>query len=276
MSEAATAGVFEERPDPERAISFALAAAVHLLLLAVLLLGVRWQNRPPEAVVVELWREPPPPPVQVAPKPEPIPEPAPVLEPPKPEPVIEKPQIAIKEPPKPKPEVVKPKPVPKPVPKPEPKLKPEPPKAKPQPLPKPEAKPRPRDDEMQKRMREELAREQVALQTERERQTIKDQLARDASAARNKGLDEYIARIRAKVQGNWLLPPDLKGNPEAIFKVVQLPTGEVLDVKLVRSSGIRAYDQAVERAILKSSPLPKPPNEALFNRELELKFKPRD
>jgi colicin import membrane protein len=276
MSEAATIGVFEDRPDPGRFFSIALAAAVHLILLAVLLFGVRWQNRSPEAIEVELWREPPPPPVQVEPKPEPKPEPAPVIEPPKPEPVIEKPEIAIKEPPpKPKPEIVKPKPVPKPEPKPKPAPKVEP-KPKPQPQVKAEPKPRPRDDEMQKRMRDELAREQLALQTERERQTIKDQLARDSAAVRNKGLDEYIARIRAKVQGNWILPPDLKGNPEAIFKVVQLPTGEVLDVKLVRSSGIRAYDQAVERAILKSSPLPKAPNEALFNRELELKFRPRD
>ena len=276
MSEAATAGVFEERPDPGRLISYALAAAVHLLLLAVLLFGVRWQNRPPEAVVVELWREPPPPPVQVAPKPEPVPEPAPVLEPPKPEPVIEKPEIAIKEPPKPKPKPeVKPKPVPKPVPKPEPKLKPEP-KAKPEPQAKPEAKPRPRDDEMQKRMREELAREQLALQTDRERQAIKDQLARDASSARNKGLDEYIARIRAKVKSNWILPIEMKGNPEAMFDVVQLPTGEVLTVKLVRSSGIAAYDQAVERAILRSSPLPKPASDNLFSRELRLTFRPRD
>ena len=68
----------------------------------------------------------------------------------------------------------------------------------------------------------------------------------------------------------------MKGNPEAIFRVVQLPNGEVLDVKLARSSGIPAYDKAVEYAILKSSPLPKPPNEALFSRELELKFRPRD
>jgi colicin import membrane protein len=273
MSEAATAGVFEERPDPGRGFSILLAAAVHLVLLAVLLLGVRWQNRPPEAIVVELWREPPPPPVQVVPKPEPKPEPVPVVEPPKPEPVIEKPDISIKEPPpKPKPEVVKPKPVPKAVPKPEPKLKPEPPKAKPQ----PEAKPRPRDDEEQKRIRDQLAREQLALQTEHERQTIKDQLARDSAATRNKGLDEYIGRIRAKVRSNWILPLDLKGNPEAAFDVVQLPTGEVLTVKLVRSSGIPAYDQAVERAILRSSPLPKPANENLFSRELRLTFRPRD
>jgi colicin import membrane protein len=275
MSEAATAGVFEERPDPGRLISFSLAAAVHLVLLAVLLLGVRWQNRPPEAVVVELWREPPPPPVQVAPKPEPVPVPVPVVEPPKPEPVIEKPDIAIKEPPKPKPKPeVKPKPVPKPVPKVEPK--PEPPKAKPQPQAKVEPKPRPRDDEMQKRMRDELAREQLALQTDRERQAIKDQLARDSATVRNKGLDEYVARIRAKVRSNWILPLELKGNPEAMFDVVQLPTGEVLTVKLVRSSGIAAYDQAVERAILRSSPLPKPANENLFSRELRLTFRPRD
>jgi colicin import membrane protein len=276
MSEAATAGVFEERPDPGRLLSFSLAAAVHLLLLAVLLFGVRWQNRPPEAVVVELWRETPPPPVQVAPKPEPIPVPEPVVEPPKPEPVIEKPEIAIKEPPKPKPEAVKPKPVPKPAPKPEPKLKPEPPKAKPQPQVKPEAKARPRDDEAQKRIRDELAREQLALQTDRERQAIKDQLARDASTARNKGLDEYIARIRAKVKSNWILPIEMKGNPEATFDVVQLPTGEVLTVKLVRSSGIAAYDTAVERAILRSSPLPKPASDNLFSRELRLTFRPRD
>jgi len=268
MSEAASAALFDERPDPGRFFSILLAAAVHVLLLAVLLLGVRWQNRPPEVVVVELWREPPPPPVRVEPKPEPVPEP--VVEPPKPEPVIEKPEIAIKEPPRPKP-----KPEAKPKPKPEPKLKPEP-KPKSEAKAKPEAKPRAPDAEAQRRMREELAREQLAFATERERQAIKDQLARDSAAARNKGLDEYIARIRAKVKGNWILPLELKGNPEATFNVVQLPTGEVLDAKLVRSSGIPAYDQAVERAILRSSPLPRPANENLFSRELRLTFRPRD
>jgi colicin import membrane protein len=272
MSEAASAALFDERPDPGRFFSILLAAAVHVLLLAVLLLGVRWQNRPPEAVEVELWREPPPPPVRVEPKPEPVPEP--VVEPPKPEPVIEKPEIAIKEPPRPKPKPeVKPKPVPKP--KPEPKLKPEP-KPRPEAKVKPEAKPRAPDPEAQRRMREELAREQLAFANERERQALKDQLARDSAAANSKALAAWADKVRARVRSNIILPQDIKGNPEAIFDVVQLPTGEVLSAKLRKSSGMRVLDEAIERAILKSSPLPKPDRPDLFMRAFELKYRPLD
>ena len=67
-----------------------------------------------------------------------------------------------------------------------------------------------------------------------------------------------------------------QGNPEAVFKVTQLPSGEVLSVKLSKSSGNRPLDEAIERAILKSSPLPKPDQPGLFQRELELKYKPLD
>ena len=77
-----------------------------------------------------------------------------------------------------------------------------------------------------------------------------------------------------KIKGNIVLPPDIKGNPEAIFDVVQLPSGEILSVKLKKSSGHAAYDNAIERAILKSSPLPKPEQGDLFSRSLELKFRP--
>ena len=73
-----------------------------------------------------------------------------------------------------------------------------------------------------------------------------------------------------------ILPPELAGNPEAIFDVVQLPTGEIIDVTLRKSSGVRAYDDAVQRAILKSSPLPRPDRPDLFQRTLTLKFRPLD
>jgi colicin import membrane protein len=39
---------------------------------------------------------------------------------------------------------------------------------------------------------------------------------------------------------------------------------------------VRAYDQAVERAIHKSSPLPKPDRPDLWMREFNLKVRPRD
>lgn len=243
--------MFGERIEPGRVTSFLLAAAVHLLLVAVLVFGVHWQNRPPETVEVELWAEPAPAPVQVEPKPVPAPEP--MLA--KPEPVIPKPDIVEKAPPKPKP-----------VPKVESKPVPAPPK-----VPAP-----PRDEEAQRQIREQLVREQASLAVDRERQQIKDQLAREASAAQKRDYDVYAGRIKAKIRGNIVLPPELKGNPEAIFDVVQLPTGEVLSVKLRKSSGHAGYDEAVERAVLKSSPLPRPDRPELFQRALELKFRPLD
>lgn len=75
---------------------------------------------------------------------------------------------------------------------------------------------------------------------------------------------------------NIVLPLDIKDNPEAIFDVVQLPTGEVLSVRLRKSSGNKTYDDAVERAILKSSPLPRPDRPEQFSRVLQLNFRPHE
>ncbi|HLX81266.1 MAG TPA: energy transducer TonB [Burkholderiales bacterium] len=250
---AASAALFEERVDPGKVSSALLAAAVHLALLAVLIFGVRWQNRPPEAVSVELWEPPPPAPVVEAPAPKVEPLPAPEV---KPEPALEKPDIAVKAPP--------PKPVAKPAPKAEPKAPP-----------KSEAV-KPKADEARKRMRQELAREQESLAIDREREQIRDQLAHEVNAGNARALATWIGKVHDKIRNNIVLPPDIQGNPEAVFLVVQLPTGEVLPPRLVKSSGHKGYDDAVERAILKSSPLPKPDRPELFERELKLTFRPKD
>lgn len=245
---------FEEREDPGKKASAALAAAVHVALIVLLVYGVRWQTRSPEAVEVELVRAlPAPAPAAVAP-PEPEPTPPPKIEP-KPEPRPEpkpappaKPDIALKEKEKPKP-----KPEPKPVPKVEPKPKPN----KVDPLLDRELK----DLEAQRR-KQMAARELEQLKSDQ------------AAVARSKATADYIGKIKGKIKGNIVLPPDIRGNPEAIFDVVQLPSGEILSVKLKKSSGHAAYDNAIERAILKSSPLPKPEQGELFSRSLELKFRP--
>jgi colicin import membrane protein len=81
--------------------------------------------------------------------------------------------------------------------------------------------------------------------------------------------------IRGKIKQNIVLL-DIPGNPEAVFDVELLPTGEVLSVRLRKSSGVKAYDEAVERAILKSSPLPLPDRPEVFQRALRITFRPRD
>lgn len=255
-----TLGIFQ-RHEHGMGRSFALSAAVHVLLAAVLFLGVRWQVHPPETVTVDLVDALPPPPAPVVEAPKPPPPPAPPKVEPqvKPPPPVPKPDIVIREKPKPKP-------------KPEPK--------------KVEAKPKPDpalEKRMRERMQEQLAMEQKALDQQQQELRLRELLAaqqadaaRRATAARASALGDYIAKIQAKVRGNWILPQDLQGNPEAIFLVIQLPTGEILNTKLLKSSGNPAYDTAVERAILKSSPLPLPSERSLFDRELKLTFRLRD
>jgi colicin import membrane protein len=252
----ATAALFEERVDPGKVSSAVLAAAVHLALLAVLIFGVRWQNRPPEAVSVELWEPPPPAPVVEAPKVEPAPPPEV-----KPEPVAPKPDIALKAPP--------PKPVPKvEPPKPKAAVAPEPPKVA----------VKPRDDAAQRQIRDQLAREQASFAVNHEQQQIKDQLEREMASANNKALATWMDKIKILIRSRIRVEvaQAVINNPDAVFIVTLLPSYEVLKISKVKSSGNAAYDEEVERAILKSSPLPRPDKPELFSRELRLTFRPRD
>jgi len=69
----------------------------------------------------------------------------------------------------------------------------------------------------------------------------------------------YLGKIAAviKSNANYAGSTDVPGNPTVSFIVTQLPTGDIVSVKKVKSSGIPEFDDAVERSINKSSPLPK-------------------
>jgi colicin import membrane protein len=80
----------------KRIRSIVLALLVHGLLIAFLVIGVRWNTQKPVAVQAELWVPPPPkveptPTPKVEPKPEPMPEPKVELPPPEPPKPVEKP-----------------------------------------------------------------------------------------------------------------------------------------------------------------------------------------
>jgi colicin import membrane protein len=249
-------------------IAAILAIAVHVAFVLFLIFSVNWQNRKPEPVTAELYVPP------AAEKIEPA---KPPPEPPKPE--LPKPQVEAKPPP------VEP-------PKPDIALKEKQERAKKDQAERErkekekqaaerretERREAEKKDQLEKRLaeaRERQAREAEALkaQAQRERQA-QEKIA--AAGARVKADADYIRRIQAKIRGNVVVPPDMPGNPEAIFDVVQLPSGEIIDVQLGKSSGVRAYDEAVQRAILKSSPLPRPDSPDMFRRNLTLKFRPLD
>ena len=259
-----------------------LAALVHLLLISALFFGVQWKSQEAAPVAVELWSAPPPsavrPPLVVEPKPLPKPEPKPEQKP-EPEPKV-KPDIAVKEEKKPKKEEPK-----KEEPKKEEPKKTEPKKEEPKKVEpkkdetkKPESDRRPNfDDELSKDLKEVQRKGNAREQNARINAELNQmgQLKGELAATANKrGLASYVAKVADKIRGNIVLPPGIQGKPEAIFIVNQLPSGDVIDVKIRKSSGNKALDDAIERAIRKSSPLPKPDNPELFDRELKIPYKP--
>lgn len=242
------AAILSFEREPPHLPSAVLAALVHIVLVMVLVFGVSWQSRAPDAVSVELWDLPPlPQAVPTAEPPPPVikreaePPPAPKVEP-RPEPVPKKVDIAT--------EAAK-KPVAK---KDEPKIK----------------------LDLSRQMKDQVARELESVQRDRERSELLSQFKPAAAPSATQIDPSYANRIRTKIKSLIVVPPDIVGNPEAIYDVEQLPTGEVLSAKLRKSSGHRAYDDAVERAILRASPLPRPERTDQFQRRLELKFQPID
>jgi colicin import membrane protein len=273
----------EQVTDRERKIARWLAVGMHVAFVVLLVFGVAWQKRYREpAAIVDLWSSTAPPkaePRRPAPRPEP-----------RPEPKIER---------KPEPKV-EPKPEPRPAPKPEvkPQVKPDialkeklekERKAKEE-LEKKKLAELKKKEEEAKKLKAEARKKEEALEKERlakeleskrlaqEKADVAAKLAKERAAAQASLNDKYIRLIQNHVKRQIVEPPNLQGNPQVEFDVVLIPGGEVLTVRLRRSSGVPAYDAAVERAILKSSPLPLPPDPSLFQqfRDLHLKIRPKE
>ena len=244
--------------EPNKLPAGLLALTVHAAFFALLYFGFSWQTQPrsPAVMSVELW--------QSLPEPVAAPPVKTVVEtpPPPPPPVQAEPEI--------KPDIV----IQQKKPKPEVKHE-EKPKIKPEVKPKPEIKAKP---EVKPKVKSETKTQPVKAAQPRvsaaEQQAAKDRAEQEAATGRV--VDEYTSKIAGKIRRNTVMPPNVANDARAEFMVTLLPGGTVLNTRLTHSSGNDAYDNAVERAILKSQPLPLPPDAGLFNRfrELKLSFKP--
>lgn len=87
----------------------------------------------------------------------------------------------------------------------------------------------------------------------------------------------YAAALKARILQNvfYAVPPDLRGNPSAEFWVEQSAGGDVIFVRLLKSSGLPGYDEAVARAIERASPLPKRSDGSVVP-TFRLVFRPKD
>lgn len=129
------------------------------------------------------------------------------------------------------------------------------------------------NEALKKLQQEALAEERAAT----EQAIASDKSAKSAASAGV--VDEYRSKIQAKIRGNVNKSLCAKANPELKFDISLLPTGEMTGLpKLLKSSGSKVCDEAVERAIMASQPLPLPADAAVFAqfRNLKLTFRPND
>ena len=186
--------------------------------------------------------------------------------------------------PKPKPQpkpVAKPKPRPqakKPAPKaaPKPAVKKTQPAAKAKPAPKAQPAPAPREA-VTPISQEELAaitRADLAKAVQEEEQVLAAATAGDVAAS-------YAALIQQTVINYWSRPPSARNGMEALLAIQLIPTGEVVSVSVLKSSGSTAFDRSAINAVEKAGSFPElqnlPPREFEKTfRRFRLLFRPED
>ena len=235
----------QKRQSPGGIRAFLLAVAVHGAFFALIVFGVTWQVSPTAPLVAELWDKLPP--AKTVSRPDP-----PKPDPPKPDPP--KPEPPKPEPPKPEPRKLDP---PKPDPAIAEKLEREKrEKARKEKLQQELEEKRKQEDARKKREQEEALRKKA--EEERVRREA-ERVRAEAASRRQTEIDKYVNDIKNKIRGKANVPDTVTGNPEVHVRLRILPGGEVLEATVTRSSGNRAYDAAIERAIRSAQPLPVPP-----------------
>ena len=127
------------------------------------------------------------------------------------------------------------------------------------------------------------AEAQRKAEAERRRTQTQADLARqlaeeeELTAAADSGLlDQYAEVIRQKVERNWIRPASARPGISCVVLVKQIPGGDVVDVQVTECNGDAAVLRSIEAAVLRSSPLPPPPDPKLFDRSLRFDFRPQD
>ncbi len=258
--------------------AYGLALLIHGLLLAALTWGVNWRRSDTSlSVEAELWSAVPQQaaPRLVEPEPEPAPEPAP---PPPPPPKVEEPRqseadIALAR----------------------------------------EKERQAKEKLEQARLeKEKLAREKERERQEREKKLAEEKKKKELEAKRKEEAEakqrrdenlkrmaglagatgaptatgnaqkssggissSYAGRIRARIKPNIVFLDELAKNPEAEVEVRTSPDGTIVGRKLLKSSGVPSWDEAVLKAIDKTETLPRN-EEGVVPSPMTIIFRPKD
>ena len=85
----------------------------------------------------------------------------------------------------------------------------------------------------------------------------------------------YGGKVRAKVKPNIVFTDDIAGNPTAEVEVRTAPDGSIISQRLIKSSGNKAWDDAVIKAIIRTETMPRDVDGRVPT-PMILEFRPKD
>ena len=148
-----------------------------------------------------------------------------------------------------------------------------------------------RQKEAAERKRQEEAKRQAEQERERDRllreaEQEMAQMLESERQAQQVGEDEelansYTALISQAIQSQWSRPPSARNDMEVELELRLVPTGEVVNVRVIKSSGNAAFDRSAESAVRRVGQFPelqKVPNRVFekYFRQFKLRFRPED
>lgn len=119
---------------------------------------------------------------------------------------------------------------------------------------------------------EELRQSMLANEIEGEIQELEANIIDDE-------ISLYVRGIYTAVVENWSRPPSASNDMEARLLVELYPSGDLISVGIVKSSGNDAFDRSAEAAVRKAVPFELPSDSNLYTkrfRTFHLRFKPTD
>lgn len=114
----------------------------------------------------------------------------------------------------------------------------------------------------------------TSLEQSLERESVS--LLRDAA---DSAVQSYRATIYEAVLNNWSRPPSARNGMAVRFLVELIPTGELISLTVVESSGNEAFDRSAEQAVRQTRRFQVPSENALFEehfRRFYFLFQPID
>jgi colicin import membrane protein len=126
----------------------------------------------------------------------------------------------------------------------------------------------------------QLSQQQKAEQEREQREAdLRAQLKAEEhldQARTNGALAQYQAMIAARIERAWIRPPSAHAGINCQVRITQVPGGAVTAVQVGSCNGDDAVRQSISDAAYRASPLPAPPDPALFDRDVVVTFAPHE